>query len=360
MKYLTILSLFIFSCSHTNVTSEKFVTNQLQENNISEFAKGEEIYYTILEVFIHNPHKYQDNNKLIERNKVTQKYLTKLKEIDNENLKFFNNLKKKSLEKNQPGLSKHFVKKEHIDKSMPLFYDLKSITSNSQINILEENKTLILSKTRQYRNRIISLYIQWLNEFRKEQNYTFKDPQINQFKDQKEFDRLFEIKIKKSILPIDEYDVIKQIYYTLSIPNSKQIFTQNSWFLSFNTLLTIEKKILTARSEVLALIKMYSIGCGSGFSVTNIEPLVSGPSTALVGDTIELSTRLVMFDTLVKTKYYTIDKSIDSKVHNGLGNFKYIVPNKNEMTLKGKLLVLQKNGDYKTFDWNHKVEIRRQ
>jgi hypothetical protein len=47
MRYLIILSLFIFSCTHDDLNAEKLVTNQLQENNLSEFAKGEEVYYTI-------------------------------------------------------------------------------------------------------------------------------------------------------------------------------------------------------------------------------------------------------------------------------------------------------------------------
>ena len=201
-----------------------------------------------------------------------------------------------------------------------------------------------------------------------EKKYSFKAPEINEWKDQKDLSA----KVDKSLTTVapDDMEAIKQIYIALSKKEKHEMengeikdvhwigktFDHAPSVAAIASLSSLQKEILSARAAAVALIRS-RVG-GGEYSFNKIMPLAYGPDIANSGDEITLEVLMAAYDSdkqpIVKPNQGALKETKDGK-----GYVTLKASGASDMELTGSITILNKSGVPKTMTYSKTVKIMK-
>jgi len=197
---------------------------------------------------------------------------------------------------------------------------------------------------------------------------SFKDPNITKYKDYKDLDAQL-MKAMKNVHP-DDVDALKKIYVSLTKQEREDMkeegltavhwvgrtFDHSPSVAAIASLSSMQKEILTARADAVALIRL-RVG-GGEYSFNKIMPLAYGPDIANNGDDIQLEVLMAAYDSdkqpIVKPNQGTV-----SEVKDGKGYVKLKASGASNMELTGTITILNKSGVSKTLPYTKTIKIMK-
>jgi hypothetical protein len=198
--------------------------------------------------------------------------------------------------------------------------------------------------------------------------YSFNAPRINKYADQKDLMKQIDASIAKSNVSQDDKEAIKKIYANLTkeefstvhdMPNVHWIgktFDHSPAVAAIASLSSLQKDILTARADAVALIRL-RVG-GGEYSFNKIMALAYGPELANSGDEIELQVLMAAYDS-DKQPVVTYGGATVQDVKEGKGYIRTRASGGSEMTLSGNITIRNKSGVPKTMPWQKTVKIMK-
>lgn len=244
--------------------------------------------------------------------------------------------------------------------SRPVSYDLKNVKHTGSSNLLnEKNRLKLIVSYRKLRREICSLITTSINFSIDTKQYSFIDPNIIDFKNEKDFWKQYDLKIKQSTISPDDTEVVKRIYHLLSKSENdwKLIFNEKeSWMDDMSVLLALENDIQLARSMAFNVILNRITSCAS-YDFTRILPSVYGPNAAIEGDTITLQIFMAAVNANKMPIVQQLKGGTLEKTKNGIAYVKVIVPSKKQTEINGTITIINKSGIPKTLAWNHQLKI---
>lgn len=200
-----------------------------------------------------------------------------------------------------------------------------------------------------------------------EKKYSFKDPNIRGYKEG-ELSKMLEASLK-TVAP-DDQEAISKIYQSLTKQEIADMhegeikdvhwigrtFDHSPSVAAIASLSSLQKEILTARADAVALVRS-RVG-GGEYSFNKIMPLAYGPEIANGGEEVEIQVLMAAFDS-DKQPIVTVDgagKLRETKEGKG-----YVVASgsSGDLNLKGTITILNKSGVPKKMDWSHTVRIMK-
>jgi hypothetical protein len=366
MKYLftTIFIVsFLVSCQHQNDKGKIYSLETIQTNALEQFSYGEERIMEIEEMLKEREGskefytiKKQIHNSLL---KIDSLSGITISEFGKMKMGMFKSFGENLAIKNEKSIISYDYQKEKASRPISYFFSKVKYVGESQL-FNETNRELIIKLIKKYRFEICEEIIE-SNKLveRNSKPYFFVDPQINEFKDEIDFTKQFERKIKKSSISFDDIQTIQRIYRILSKSDSewKMILNEgDSWIDDLGVLLSIENDILKIRSMALTLIRI-RIGCGGNYSFTHILPIINGPSAAISGDTVELQVLMAVHDAYKNPTFEILNGGKLEKVEKGIGYVKAVIPKSKNIEIKGTITIKNRSGIPHTENWNHKIRI---
>jgi gliding motility-associated protein GldM len=203
----------------------------------------------------------------------------------------------------------------------------------------------------------------------REKKYAFKDPKINAYKDFPDLKRKLD-KVMKTVSD-DDREAISKIYQSLTKQEYADMhegeikhvhwigrtFDHSPSVAALASLTSMQKEILTARADAIALIR--SRVTGGEYSFNKIMPLAYGPEIANAGEEVKIEVLMVAFDSY-KQPIITIDGGGGRLA--GTKDGKGIVTAKasgGEINLKGTITIMNKSGVPSKKDWSHTVRVMK-
>lgn len=353
------LLVLLVSCSSNNDPGQIYALETMQSNALEQYAYGEEYRMEMKEMIADK----SEVEVLLSRTNFIYKSFEKIDQLVGEQLSQIRAIKLgmfKAFGENIKVTSENSI--VHYDYKIespvrPLIIDLKNVKHTGRANVLTEaNRKTLVNSLKAYRKTICRLVV--ASQSHKERCYYFVDPQINQFKDDKDFYKLFDAKTKSSNIGPDDYEAVKQIYRVLTKTDVEweQIFTEKeSWLDELAVLISIESDILRARALAFTTIRYRISDCGYNF--TNILPVVYGPNAAHAGDTLELKVLMTAFNKNQNPKIDLLKMGKVTKVEDGIAYLQIVVPQSKHVEVKGRITILNKSGIPKTLPWEHEIEV---
>jgi hypothetical protein len=205
----------------------------------------------------------------------------------------------------------------------------------------------------------------WMAEKGKKK-YSFKAPSINSFKDFKDLNA----QIEKSMTNVNQEDkeAIKKIYASLTKQEKSKVheidgvhwigktFDHSPSVAAIASLSSMQKEILTARADAIALIRS-RVG-GGEYSFNKIMALAYGPELANSGDEIEVQVLMAAFDS-DRQPEVTVQGATVSETKDGKGIIRTKASGGAEMVLKGTVTIRNKFGIPKTENWEKTIKIMK-
>ncbi len=205
----------------------------------------------------------------------------------------------------------------------------------------------------------------WMAEKGKKK-YSFKAPAINTFKDFKDLND----QIEKSMKNVNQEDkeAIKKIYASLTKQEKSKVheidgvhwigktFDHSPSVAAIASLSSMQKEILTARADAIALIRS-RVG-GGEYSFNKIMALAYGPELANSGDEITVEVLMAAFDT-DRQPEVTVQGATVSETKDGKGIIRTKASGGAEMVLKGTVTIRNKFGIPKTENWEKVIKIMK-
>lgn len=354
---------FLVSCQNQNDKGKIYSLEIIQTNTLEQFSYGEERIMEIEEMFNDRPGtnefytiKKRIHNSLL---KIDSLSGIPISEFGKMKMEMFKSFGENVAVKNENSIISYDYKKEKASRPLSYFLSKVKYVGESQI-FNNSNKELIIKMIKKYRFEICKEIIESNKLVQKNSKpYFFVDPQINEFKDEKDFTKQFDRKIKKSNISYDDIQTIQRIYRILSKSDSewKMILNKrDSWIDDLGVLLSIENDILKIRSMALTLIRV-RIGCGGNYSFTHILPIINGPNAAISGDTVELQVLMAVHDAYKNPTFEISNGGKIVKVEKGIGYVKAVMPKSKNIEIKGTITIKNRSGIPYTEKWNHKIRI---
>lgn len=218
-----------------------------------------------------------------------------------------------------------------------------------------------------YRNDLVEAIAKYpAGEGQKE--FFLKAPSINAFKDQADLNKQIDKAIAESNVNQDDKEAIKKIYGALTkeersvvheVKNVHWIgktFDHSPVVAAIASLSSLQKEILTARADAVALIR--SRISGGEYSFNKIMALAYGPELANSGDEVEVQVLMAAYDS-DKQPSVTLNGSNVTEVRDGKGFVKTKASGSSEMNLKGTITIRNKSGIPKTLPWEKNIKIMK-
>ena len=187
--------------------------------------------------------------------------------------------------------------------------------------------------------------------------YSFKDPNIHTFTDQKDAYSKIRKSIEENNVSLDDAESLARIYIGLTYAETfweSTITEESSWITVFGVLTNLEHDILTARFSAFSLLNSRVGSCEYGFN--KIIPVSYGPEIIKAGEEVDYTVLVVAFDSdkqpVVKSNAGTV---LDSKEGKGYVRYKSTKPGK--FLLKGTVTILNKSGIAKTMEWEKEIRV---
>lgn len=353
------LFILLASCTSKNDSGKIYALETMQSNALEQYAYGEQYRMEMKEMMADK----SEVEELLSRTNFIYKSFEKIDQMVGEQLSQIRDIKLgmfKSFGENMKVTSENSI--VHYDYKIespvrPLTINLKNVKHTGKANILSKsNRKNIVNSIKAYRKTICSLLESSQNY--QEKRYFFVDPQINDFKNNKDFNKQFDAKTKSSNIAPDDYEAVKQIYRVLTKTDAEweQIFSEKeSWLDELAVLISIESDILRARALAFTTMRYRISDCGYNF--TNILPIVYGRNAAHVGDTVELQVLMAAFNKYKNPKIDLLKMGKVTKVEDGIAYVQVIVPKSKHLEVKGRITIKNKSGIPKTLPWEHEIEV---
>lgn len=360
---LTLILLFLVgACQEENEPGELYMLHVMQRFNFDEYSAGEEKLATINELTEDKTQK-----DLMTRTQILEAHFFKIDTLCGNMMYFLETIKKemfKSFGENLTTKSTNSILYYDYGKekkSRPISYNFQNVKYTGGTDILTSEKAERIKDTlRFFRGEICRMIENSVFVEKNMKKYYFTDPNINEFKDVKEYNQKFEKASLKMNLAQDDAEAIKQIYLQLTKSDEEWddlLAEKDSWTDAFGVLIALQNDILHARNNTFSLMRSRVSGCDYGF--THVIPIVYGQEAAKPGEKIQLQ---VFYGAINQDKAPYVEVfngGTVSKVKNGLAYVEVIVPNEKELTINGTITVKNKSGVPKTENWTKKIYILR-
>lgn len=359
---IIILFSILCCCNYKNDTGKIYSLEIIQNNTLEQFSYGE-MRMAEMEEMVEdrtNPIDFQSKINLLYKAFLKIDSLTgiQISKISKMKIEMFNSFGENVNVKQENSILNYDYRK--VKTSRPVSYTLKKVKHVGKSTILiEKNRDIIIESIRKYRNEICKEIAKSANLEKGTSPFTFIDPQINNFKNDKDFFEQYDIKIKKSKIAFEDFETIKMIYRMLSKTDDewdKIINEKDTWIDDLSILLSVESDLLKVRSMAFDVIRS-RIGCGGNYNFSHILPVVYGPNAAISGDTVELKILMAAYNAYQTPTFEIFGGGKLEKVEKGIGYVKVVLPKSKEIEIKGNITVKNKSGIPKTQMWNHKIVI---
>jgi len=201
-----------------------------------------------------------------------------------------------------------------------------------------------------------------------QKKFFFKAPEINTFKDFKDLNAQIDKAIKASNVNMDDVEAIKKIYASLTKQERSEVhevanvhwigktFDHSPSVAAIASLSSMQKEILTARADAVALIRS-RVG-GGEYSFNKIMALAYGPDLANNGDDIEVQVLMAAYDS-DKQPEVTVNGGTVTETKDGKGFIRMKASGATEMKLTGTITIKNKSGIPKTQPWEKTIKIMK-
>jgi len=200
-----------------------------------------------------------------------------------------------------------------------------------------------------------------------EKKYSFKDPKINKYKDFKDLKSQLEKSLKT--VAVDDQEALIKIYQSLTKLERVKMeeneegevhwigktFDHSPSVAALASLSSLQKEILTARADAVALVRG-RVG-GGEYSFNKIVALAYGPEVANANEEVNIEVMMAAFDS-DKQPIVTVNGGTLKETHDGRG-FVTAKAGSSEMNLTGTITILNKSGVPKTMPWEKKIIVMK-
>jgi gliding motility-associated protein GldM len=384
MMYLVLTALLALNVSKSILDAFVAIEENIQISNENEFTRGQEKYEALKEVA-------QDKTQkdLMAKAQKLMKTVDQIDKITAERIKLIDDIKLEILKTCGEDITTIGGKESIIVKAYSAADPLKPTRMNlqhvsgkdkydepMQIMIGEEitnpnpnGQGMKLWKSyNAYRKELTELIASSVIVEKGMKPYYFKAPEINKFKDFKDLNAQIDKAISASNVAQDDKEAIKKIYGSLTkqersevheVPNVHWIgktFDHSPSVAALASLSSMQKEILTARADAVALIRS-RVG-GGEYSFNKIMALAYGPDLANNGDEIEVQVLMAAYDS-DKQPEVTVQGASVSEIKDGKGYIRTKASGASEMTLKGTITIKNKSGVPKTENWEKTIKIMK-
>lgn len=391
LMYLVLLALLAMNVSKSILEAFVAIEENIQIANENEFARGEEKKNQLMEVA-----QDKSNPAVAERAAKYLKDVDKIEKATAAMIKFIDECKFKIMVqcgeaitvdgKNVPGTPEeaHLISQEYDPKKAPCKptrmhldhihnpdkYDEPMFVMGISESVAKPtgDGLKLWDDYKKFRKEIIDILVK--SSSTPENGYKLKVGDINKFSDKKGdklLDLVDEMFAKGGKVDGNEIDDLKKIYASLSkneivLAHEQEVhwigktFDHNPQVAGLASLSSIEKEILTARADAIALIRS-RVG-GGEYSFNKVEGFAFGDVIANSGDEVEVSVMMAAFDS---DKQPEVKPSVGSvsEVKDGIGKVKVKVSGGQEMVIKGTVGIAKKNGTMTYKDWTHTIKIMK-
>ncbi|NVK66141.1 MAG: hypothetical protein HWE22_16240 [Flavobacteriales bacterium] len=386
MMYLVLTALLALNVSKSILDAFVAIEENIQKANLTELFRGDERKDQILEASLDLTNPLQ-----AEKAKMLMTAVEDLDEMTSKRIQLIDQLKLKLLEEcgedlELVGTSEAILmEKQSKERNplKPLRMNLENVAGKDKYD--ESMRILIGENISDPKGDGIKLW-KSLIDYRKEitelvassqlgaeeaskfdDEYFFKAPEINQFKDQKELKTLIEKSIKASNVHPDDKAMITEIYSSLTKETRSTVngvknvhwvgktFDHAPTVAALASLSSLQQDILSARADALTLLR--SRVMGSEFSFNTIIPLARGPEVVNQGEDFQVEVMMAVYDK-DKMPEVTLDGNVVEEVKDGKGIIR-MKGQGNEMKLKGTVSIKNRSGVKRTMDWEKTVTVMK-
>jgi hypothetical protein len=200
-----------------------------------------------------------------------------------------------------------------------------------------------------------------------EKKYSFSDPKINKYKDFKDLKGQLEKSLKS--VAVDDQEALIKIYQSLTKQERVKMeeneegevhwigktFDHSPSVAALASLSSLQKEILTARADAVALVRG-RVG-GGEYSFNKIVALAYGPEVANANEEVNIEVMMAAFDS-DKQPIVTVKNGTLKETHDGRG-FVTAKAGSSELNLSGTITILNKSGVPKTMPWEKKIIVMK-
>jgi gliding motility-associated protein GldM len=382
MMYLVLTALLALNVSKSILDAFVAIEENIQVSNENEYTRGEEKKSQLEEVATDKTAKDVAAK--------AAKLLKTVEEIDKmtaDRIKFIDDIKLEILttcqeELKTVGTPESIIQKAYDPKDplRPIRMDLAHVQGMDKYDepmhiIIGEDitnptgKGVELWKTYNgYRKELTELIASSFPVDKGGKKFFFKAPEINNYKDMLDLSAQVDKAIKASNVNMDDQEAIKKIYISLTKNERHEVhdiknvhwigktFDHTPVVAAIASLSALQKEILTARADAVALIRS-RVG-GGEYSFNKIMALAYGPEVANAGDEVNVEVLMAAFDS-DKQPEVTYNGSVVKEVAEGKGIIKTKVSSGSEMVMKGTITIKNKSGIGKTLPWEKKITIMK-
>ncbi len=380
MMYLVLTALLALNVSKAILDAFVAIEENIQISNLNEYGRGEEKKSGLIEVA--DDKTAPDVQKkakalLLIVNKIDKMTAEQIKMIDEMKIEILKTCgedvtktgegaiivtpykKENPLKPARMNLS-HVEGKDKYDEPMLVMgiaEDLKNPSGNGKKLWESYNK---------YRTDLTELIAS--SSSTPEKKYSFKDPKINKYKDFKDLEGQLS-KAMKTVAP-DDQDVLMKIYQSLTKLERVKMeeneegevhwigktFDHSPSVAALASLSSLQKEILTARADAVALLRL-RVG-GGEYSFNKVIALAYGPEVANQNEEVNVEVMMAAYDSDKQPIVTVKGGSLKGKPTDGRG----IVTAKaggSELNLSGTITILKKDGSPKTMSWEKKIVVMK-
>ena len=195
--------------------------------------------------------------------------------------------------------------------------------------------------------------------------YSFKAPEINEFKDQADLNKKILAAVEKSNVHPDDKDVIIELYRSLTKEEYSEVhhepgvhwmgktFDHSPSVAAIASLTSLQKEVLAARAGALALVRS-RVG-GGEYSFNKIMSLAYGPEVVNRNEDFTIEVLMAAYDS-DKQPEVTYNGTEIKDVKDGKGYVKMKATGA-KMELTGTVSIRNKSGIKKTLPWKKTVTV---
>jgi hypothetical protein len=381
MMYLVLTALLALNVSKTILDAFVAIEENIQVANENEYVRGDEKYQALKEVS-EDPTQKDVQAKAL-------KYLKTVNEIDKitaQRIKRIDELKIEILiaigeDVTSVGSAESIIVQAYSEKDplRPAKMNLMNVNGKDKYD--EPMYLMVGQDIKNPTGKGIDLWKNY-NAYRKEltelvggswvqeageKKYFFKAPEINAFKDFKDLNAQIDKAIAAAHVNPEDTEAIKKIYAGLT---KKERWTVNDvkgvhWIgktfdhapavAAIASLTSMQKEVLTARADAIALIRG-RVG-GGEYSFNKIMALAYGPEVVNQGEEFEVQVLMAAYDS-DRQPEVTVENGSVNEIKNGKGVIR-MTGSGSEMTLKGKVTIKNKSGIPKTEEWSKTVRVMK-
>jgi len=386
MMYLVLTALLALNVSKAILDAFVAIEENIQVANVNEYGRGEEKRQDLKAV--------AEDKSVPETQKKAQKLMEVVKKIDKmtaENIKLLDDLKlevlKKCGEKIEQAGPENIITTKYSEKEplKPTRMNLMKVDGKDKydepmevMGIAEDIKKpkgegmKMWDAYHKFRKDLCELIASSSSvpaaNGEKGKNYSFKDPNVRDFKDYADIRK----KMAKAIATVsqDDQEALIKIYSSLTKQEIADMhegelkdvhwlgrtFDHSPSVAALASLSSLQKEILTARADAVALVRS-RVG-GGEYSFNKILPIAYGPSLINQGEEAEVQVLMAAFDSDKQPIVTVSGGSLKGPAADG----KQAISARGsgaEVRLSGTITILNKSGIPKSMPWEHTIKVMK-